>query len=33
MIIMYKHRKVLNIPQEMSTFVDLTEYFDLRPKQ
>ena len=32
-IILYKHRKVLNIPQEMSAFVDLTKYFDLRPKR
>ena len=32
-IILYKPRKVCNIPQEMSTFVDFTEYFDLRPKQ
>ena len=32
-IILYKSKKVFNIPQEMSTFVDLTEYFDLRPKQ
>ena len=32
-IILYKPRKVFNIPQEMSTFVDLTEYLDLRPKQ
>ena len=31
-IILYKHRKVFNIPQEMSTFVDLTKHFDLRPK-
>ena len=32
-IILYKPRKVLNISEEMSTFVDFTEYFDLRPKQ
>ena len=31
-IILYKHRKVLNIQQEISTFVDLTKCFDLRPK-
>ena len=27
-IILYKHTKVFNIPQEMSTFADLTIYFD-----
>ena len=32
-IILYKPRKVFNIPQKMSTFVDFTEYFDLRSKQ
>ena len=32
-IILYKPRKVFNVPQEMSTFVDLTENFDLCPKQ
>ena len=32
-IILYKPRKVFNIPQEMPTFVDLTEYFNLLPKQ
>ena len=31
-IILYKHREVFNSPQEMWTFVDLTKYFDLRPK-
>ena len=32
-MILYRPRKVFNIPQDMSNFVDFTEYFDLRPKQ
>ena len=31
-IILYKNRKVFNGPQEMSNFVDLTKYFNMRPK-